>query len=260
MTEEKIKLIIADDNPGDISILKDMLGKLDQQLEIVGEAYNGPETIQLFEEKQANAILLDIDMPGSSGVDVANILLNYEKAPLIAFITGRSDKAVDAFELSAIDYVVKPFDADRLSKTIDKIQDQLSQSKAYEQNLTDFISKLSSKDQKHNKLAVKDYQERTIRFIDPQDIIYVERRKRQVVIKTTDNEFPTYFTIDKLEHRLTEKDFFRANQGALVNINYVEHMVPNGDGTYDLLLNNIKDKVVNVSRSYSKSILSKLSV
>jgi PAS domain S-box-containing protein len=113
---------------------------------------------------------------------------------------------------------------------------------------------------KTNKIAVKDYQEGSIRLLMPSQIIYIERDQRQVVIHTEEKSFPTYFTIEKLEKRLAEFEFYKANKGALININYIEHMIPNGDGTYDLIFKNKKEAEITASRSGSKAILKDLQV
>jgi PAS domain S-box-containing protein len=113
---------------------------------------------------------------------------------------------------------------------------------------------------KTSKIAVKDYQEGSIRLLMPSQIIYVERDQRQVVIHTEEKSFPTYFTIEKLEKRLAEFEFYRANKGALININYIEHMIPNGDGTYDLIFKNKKEAEITASRSGSKAILRDLQI
>ena len=113
---------------------------------------------------------------------------------------------------------------------------------------------------KTNKIAVKDYEEGSIRLLMPSQIVYVERDQRQVVIHTEDKSFPTYFTIEKLEKRLSDFEFYKANKGALININYIEHMIPNGDGTYDLVFKNKKEAEITASRSGSKAILRDLQI
>ncbi|NQY79867.1 MAG: PAS domain-containing protein [Candidatus Caenarcaniphilales bacterium] len=113
---------------------------------------------------------------------------------------------------------------------------------------------------KSNKIAVKDYEEGSIRLLSPEQIIYIERQSRQVVIHTKEKDFPTYFTIEKLEKRLSHCEFYKANKGALINLNYIEHMIPNGDGTYDIVLKDKREAEITASRSGSKSILKDLQV
>lgn len=111
-----------------------------------------------------------------------------------------------------------------------------------------------------NKIAVKDYKEGSIRLLEPHEIIYVKRDGRQVVIYTQNNEFQTYFTIEKLEKRLRNHEFYKASQSVLVNINYIQHMIANGDGTYDIILKDSKVADLTASRSGAKNILSELQI
>jgi PAS domain S-box-containing protein len=111
-----------------------------------------------------------------------------------------------------------------------------------------------------NKIAVKDYEEGSVRLLDPSDLIYIERKQRQVIIHSREKDFPTYFTIEKLEKRLAGFGFYKANQGVLINLNYIEHMVANGDGTYDIILRGKKSADITASRSGSKEILKDLQI
>lgn len=122
------------------------------------------------------------------------------------------------------------------------------------------LNHLESQKAKTNKIAVKDYKEGSVRLLDPCQIVYAERDKRQVVIHTTTHDFPTYLTIDKLFSRLENYGFYKASQSAIVNLNYIEHLIPNGDGSYDIMLTGKNGLVINASRSGAKKILEDLQV
>ncbi len=122
------------------------------------------------------------------------------------------------------------------------------------------LAKRSAGKSKSNRIAVKDYKQGSIRLLDPTEIIYIERDGRQVVIHTEANQFPTYFSVEKLEKKLEELAFYKANQGVLVNINYIEHMIANGDGTYDLVMKNKPKAQITASRAGAKSILQDLQI
>jgi DNA-binding LytR/AlgR family response regulator len=254
---KKLKTIICDDNEADILALKKII---DEDVDIIGEANDANECLELMHKERPDLLLLDIDMPGMSGIELADMIVDFEDPPKIAFITGRDDYAIKAFDISAIDYVVKPFSADRIEKLLEKASSFIEEEK--KSNLEDTIRQIINDQQKRatDRLPVKDYKERTIRFIDPAKIIFAQRDSRKVNIYTETEVFPTYYTVDKLEDRLKEHGFQKANSGLLINIDYIEHMIPNGDGSYDLLLKVHKDKMITVSRSCSKAILSSLSV
>ena len=122
------------------------------------------------------------------------------------------------------------------------------------------MNKLKSQKTKINKIAVKDYKEGSVRLLDPYEIIYAERQKAQVVIHTKTHEFRTYFTIEKLLARLSNYGFYKASQSALINLNFVEHLIANGDGTYDIILQGKASAQITASRSGAKKILEDLQV
>ena len=254
---KKLKTIICDDNDADILALKKVI---QDKVDIIGEANSANECLDLMDSEEPDLLLLDIDMPGMSGVELADMVMDFDNPPRIAFITGRDDYAVKAFDLSAIDYVIKPFDIERIEKTLEKTVDSLQKEDTVdiEGTIKKFINEQAKRSV--DRLPVKDYKERTIRFINPKDIVFAQRDSRKVNIYTETEVFPTYYTVDKLEDRLKEHGFQKANSGLLVNVDYIEHMIPNGDGSYDLLLKVHKDKMVTVSRSCSKAILTSLSV
>lgn len=257
VTTQKLKTIICDDNEADIIALKKIIS---EEVDIIGEANDANECLEVMHKEKPDLLMLDIDMPGMSGIELADMIMDFEDPPKIAFITGREDYATKAFDISAVDYVVKPFSKDRIEKTLEKAAVSIAPQAV--QGIEETIKQIILEQQKrvNDRLPVKDYKERTIRFIDPKNIIFAQRDSRKVNIYTESEVFPTYYTVDKLEERLKEHGFQKANSGLLVNIDYIEHMIPNGDGSYDLLLKVHKDKMITVSRSCSKAILSSLSV
>lgn len=256
---QQITAIVVDDNPGDILNFKKIAGK---EVEIIGEANSAAECLELLETKKPDVLFLDIEMPGMSGIELGRMIIDFEEPPQIAFISGNTGFAIDAFEISALDYVIKPFEEERILKTIEKVKANVKAEQDSYSDIKSVIDKVIQEQHKLNndKLPVKDYNERTVRFLDPKAIVFAQRDSRKVNIYTEDETFPTYYTIDKLEARLKDHGFHKASSGVLINLNYVEHMIPNGDGSYDLILKLFKEKMITVSRSCSKEILTTLSV
>lgn len=256
-----ITALIVDDEPASRRLLKEALDATGK-VQLVGEADSGERGLQLIEELRPQIVFLDIQMGELSGLEVARIVLEQEQPPLIVFITAHDAYAVDAFELAATDYVVKGLEwtdfAERLDRTVDRLAQTLASAEAPE--LTSIREALDKITQRQvapvtQKLPVKDYDEGTVRLLDPEKVVCIERKERRVVLRTVDHEYPTYFTIERLEQRLKDLRFFRANPGALINLDYVEHLIPNGDGSYDVLLTDTEGDVesaITVSRSRSK--------
>lgn len=264
-----ITALIVDDEPASRRLLKEALdatGKVD----LLGEADSGERGLLLIEQLHPQIVFLDIQMGELSGLEVARIVLEQEQAPLIAFITAHDAYAVDAFELAATDYVVKGLEwadfAQRIAKTVERLDQKLASAEAPElASIREALDKLTQRQvaPATQKLPVKDYDEGTVRLIDPEKVVCIERKERRVVLRTVDHEYPTYFTIERLEQRLANTRFFRANPGALINLDYVEHLIPNGDGTYDVLLKDTKGDVegaITVSRSRSKALFELLNL
>lgn len=122
------------------------------------------------------------------------------------------------------------------------------------------LNRLESQNLKTNKIAVKDYKEGSVRLLDPYEIIYAEKDKRHLVIHTKSQSFPTYFTVEKLHSRLSNYGFYKASQSLIVNLNYIEHLIANGDGTYDIILQGKPELNLTSSRAGAKNILEDLQI
>src|SRR5438552_4544631 len=122
-TADKVRVVIADDERPARSFLASILRTF-KDVEIVGEAANGMEAVTLIESRQPDLALLDLQMPEVDGLGVVR-LLKKNRMPLVAFVTAYDEYAVRAFELNAVDYVLKPVDAARLRKTLDRVRERL---------------------------------------------------------------------------------------------------------------------------------------
>ena len=263
-----IRAVIADDQLIWVGLLRDLL-QATGRIEVVGEAATGSECLQLLEEKKPDVMFLDVQMPELSGIEVGEIALASDHPPLIVFITGHDEYAVKAFELSAIDYIVKGTEPrefqQRVVATVERLERALEQPPAAPQPSPVALSELAQEQWNlaARRLPIKDYEERTVRLVDPASVIYAAREGRRVVLHTGDKAFPTYYTIKQLEQRLAPLGFFRVNRGALINIEHVEHLISNDDGSYDVLLRDRDGSVISgitVSRSRSKELFTVLGV
>jgi len=250
-----IRALIAEDERKALKYLRLLLEQTGR-VEVVGEAVNGFDCMRLVEELRPDVLFLDIRMPGMSGMEVAASVLLMEEPPLVVFVTGYSEHALRAFELEAVDYLVKPIDEARVIMTIERLEKLLGQKPQQADALQSLIERLTAQEKTTpRKIPVKDYQEGTIRLLDPQQIIYAERRDdRRVHVCTAEKEFPTYYTVEKLAERLGAFGFFRANSGAIVNLDFIDHVIPNGDGSYDLILKDAQRTDITVSRSRGKAL------
>ena len=263
-----IRVVIADDEPACLELLQKAL-EATGKVEIVGTANSGAECLQLWEEKSPDALFLDIKMGQPDGLEVATIVMASPKSTRLVFTTGHDDHAIQAFELHAMDYIVKTPDLKafklRIADTVQHLDQSLVAGAPAVAGMLDLLAELRQREplSAARKLPVKDYKEGTVRLIDPQSIAFIERRDRRAIIYAQGQEFPTYFTMTQLEERLTAAGFFRVSPSVIVNLNLVEHLIPLGDGSYEVLLRldaGQEPRNFDVSRNRARALFGSLSL
>ncbi|MBW3623111.1 MAG: LytTR family DNA-binding domain-containing protein [Armatimonadetes bacterium] len=243
--------LLVDDEPTARQFLRLLLER-QEGVEVVGEAENGEEALQLAEELQPSVVFLDIQMPEMTGLEVARSLQTMEPPPWIVFATGYDEYAVDAFDAAAIDYLMKPYDVERLEKTIQRLRRMQSPEEGANGEKERVAQEITRLSPRITKMPIK--VEETILLIDPSDILYVQARGRRVYVKTKLNDFPTHLTVTQFEQRLAGNNFFRANEGCLVNLDKVKEIIYVGDRSYELKLNDKEGTTVELSRSRSRAL------
>lgn len=243
--------LVVDDEPTARQFLKLLLER-QEGVEVVGEAESGEEALQQVEELKPNVVFLDIQMPEMTGLEVAGAMQTMEETPWIVFATGYDEYAVEAFDAAAIDYLMKPYDEERLEKTVERLrrlQSQESGADGERQRVSQEISKLAPR---ITKMPIK--VDDVILLVDPSEILFVQARGRRVFVKTKVSEFSTHLTVTQFEQRLAGNNFFRANEGCLVNLDKVKEIIYVGDRSYELKLNDKDATTVELSRSRSRAL------
>ena len=230
----KLKCIIVDDEKLAIMVLENHLSKI-PSVEIAG-TYNDPVTaFQIIQEKEADLLILDIEMPNLTGVDLAKSL---PSPPAIIFTTANKNYALEGFELNAVDYIVKPVTFERLLKAVNRVM-QLK-AKSEKQN----VSKTSSPDYlflKENKKNVKVYIE---------NILYLESQKDYVKVVTKLKTVTTKQTISYFEELLDPKKFLRIHRSFIVSIDNIDAYSASGV--------EIKGSEIPIGRNFKDEVLEKL--
>lgn len=258
----KIRTMIVDDE----MLSRDELRYLihtHEDFEICCEAGNAVDAIKSYIELQPDVVFLDIEMQDMDGMMVAKQWQSLKNPPLIVFATAFDHHAVDAFAVNAVDYLLKPFDKNRIEETINRIRSILQNGQTAKgvQELTEpslirshvthspFMNKVP-------KLIVED-RDRTI-LINPEDIVYAYREERKVYLKTKDRLYATLFSLQHLEEKLQSYPFFRTHRSYLVNLNMIAEMVPWFNGAYNLVMKDDEGSTVPVSRNYVRELMEKL--
>jgi two-component system, LytTR family, response regulator len=261
----KLRIVIADDERPARSMLASLLQGCDD-VEVVGEAQNGAEAVALIEEQRPDLALLDLQMPEIDGMGVVR-LIRKDRLPLVAFVTAYDEYAIQAFEVNAVDYLLKPVDRARLRQTIERAHDRLEQRAAASSG-----SGVAPGDADRLKAAADDYEH--AQGLPPIVRIPVRRRDDIVLLPVTqvasvvaDGELlhlttmrgerhTISYRLKDLEARLDQARFVRLERGALVNVDAITRVSPMPGGTYLVTLSNGQE--IRASRLQSRILRDQL--
>ncbi|CAA7601423.1 Two component system, signal transduction response regulator [Acididesulfobacillus acetoxydans] len=248
-----IRVFVVDDEAPARDELKYLLEQM-PDVSVVGMARNGREALELIPLAKPQVVFLDIQMPDLSGLAVARELLalmDEGDFPLLVFATAFDRHALEAFEVHALDYILKPFSAERLKNAMDHLRRTLagrSPAQGPEAEKLDRILSLLEKPPRP-KLAVEE-NERII-LLNVDEIVYAWVEDRHVFVKTKDASYQTGYSLSELEERL---GLLQTHKSYVVNRDQVREVIPWFNGTYNLVMADREKSQVPVSRTYVKSV------
>lgn len=225
----ELKVLIGDDEAGMRIVLRKAIEKV-EGFEIIGEGEDGLSVLSLAEKLKPNVIFLDVEMPKLSGVECAKKILDINPKTIIIFATAHAEYMVDAFQLYAFDYLVKPFKMERVYQTLDRIK-ALNNIRNEEP-----IHKIIRHEEGLEKILIKN--KNGISFVDTDDILIIQREDRNTVIYTNDGSYVTSEGLSELEERLDQKKFIRTHKSYIINLSMVSKIYPYGRWTYIVKLKN----------------------
>jgi DNA-binding LytR/AlgR family response regulator len=222
--------LIVDDEAPARERLKRLLAGI-EGVELAGEAADGTAAVVMIERETPDLVLLDIQMPGLDGFGVIEAL---EHPPPIIFVTAYDEYAIHAFEVNALDYLLKPFSRARLEKAIGRARSALTQEEAFAARLQPLLESLTAQGRYLARLAVRDRDR--IRVLDAGEVDWIGVEAERVVVHVGNKAYPIRRTLGELEARLDPATFFRAHRSALVNLNRVQEIIPWFKGSHKLRL------------------------
>ncbi len=232
--------IIADDEVPLRHHLKKLLANLWPTLQISGEASNGLQALELI--PTADIAFLDIEMPGINGLEVA---AQYDGACRIVFITAYEQYAIQAFENAAVDYILKPISAERLQKTIQRLQQKIEPRVDYEK-LRLMIQQPAVSYLQWLKVAHQD----EIYLLPVNEVDYFQAANKYTSVVTAEKEWLIKTPIKELETSLNPKDFWRIHRGTIVRLSAIARVRRDFQGRYILQLHEHQEELT-VSRAYA---------
>jgi DNA-binding LytR/AlgR family response regulator len=220
-------------------------------IEVVGEARDGRSAVELIARERPDLAFLDVQMPEMNGLEVAKALPR-DVPPLVVFTTAYDQFALAAFELSATDYLLKPYDGERLARALDRVRAILRGSKeSRDSELSGRLSRLlDALEERAAPLARVPAQARgRIVLLDLDEIYQIASEDRLVFAHTKDERYMLNFSIKELEQRLPSDRFFRNHRSCIVNLRHVREIVPWFHGKLLLKLANGTEATVSEDRA-----------
>lgn len=207
---------------------------------VVGEADSAGQAISEYKKLKSDVLFLDIELPDMSGLETARIISKFVPQPLIVFATAYDEYAIEAFELGAIDYILKPFEEKRIEITLRRIENLKRNEDEWSKALkkfSDFINQSIPK-----KLPVQQT-DGIIHLIPYKDILFGEACAKGVKIVTMKNEYLFDGTLSELDLRLKNEGFLRVHKSYIVNLRRIEAVIPWFKGTYWLVIEGQKAQI-----------------
>lgn len=241
-----LKIVVVDDEPFIRDELKYFLEKA-EDVEIVGETGYGDEVLELVTTQEPDAIFLDIELQYTNGITIARQLRDLDKPPAIILATAYDKYAVLGYEMDVIDYILKPFSAPRIEKTLEKIRNRNSSG---ERDSVISVDKLG-------KLCVSQKDKLYLKSLD--EIVFFEAKNKSVRVVCQEDEYSCQYTLKDLEALLQDGTFARIHKSFIVNLDQIEEIIPWFNYTIKLKMNGRDDEVL-VNRSYMKTFKNLLNI
>lgn len=219
-----IKVLVVDDEPGIRLLLNKIINKT-EGFEVIGECDNMAEAIKLFSKLRPEVVFLDIEIKGTSGLECAKIISDLNPKTKIIFATAHAEYMSEAFEVYAYDYIVKPFNVERVNRTLERMKMLYKREGTNEE-----MDKIVKYEKGLAKLLVKGKE--SMSFVDIKDIILIQRENNTTMIYTNKDSFSTSASLSEIEAKLDSQQFLRSHKSYIINITQITKIEPYGRWTY----------------------------
>ena len=255
MAPKKISALIVDDEQPARDELVYLLKNI-PDLEIAGQAKNGVEAVNAIRELHPQLVFLDVQIPGSDGFGVIKKLLEKKiPLPLFIFVTAYDQYAVQAFEVNALDYLLKPIARSRLERAVTKVRRMLEAAQPSQDKIDLLVQMLEYNRQgpQKTKLIVKSAGR--LHLVDAEEVIYASIEDGVISIVTKDFEGQSNFrTVEELQASLDPQTFWRVHRSYLINVNRIKEVVPWFKSSFQLKMDDRKQTEIPVSRAQTRKL------
>ena len=224
------------------------------ELAIVGQAENGLEAVAMIDEHEPDLVFLDVQMPGLDGLSVARkVIERGGKLPHFVFVTAFDQYAVEAFEVNAADYLLKPIEKARLALSLERTRKAQAAPESETARVERLLAQLQPTSKPPAKLLVR--HGASMVLVDAADVVYATTEDGTITVAATSVEgLSNYRTIEELQQHLDPNVFWRAHRSYLVNINRIKEVVPWFKSTYQLRMADRNQTEIPVSRAQTKRL------
>ena len=252
-----LRALLVDDE----QLARDELGYLLGRIggvDVIGQAGNGVEAISAIDRLRPDVVFLDVQMPGLTGFEVARRLVDSGASSHIIFVTAYDQHAIEAFEVNAVDYLLKPVEPARLEVAVDRARRRVATHRSAESalnaaELEKIIELVAERQSRRERLAIK-VGERFL-LVQAQDIIYASLADEGISVVTSQHAGTSnYRTLDELHERLDPTVFWRVHRSHLVNINKIKEIVPWFSRNFILRMKDEKSTEIPVSRTQTRRL------
>jgi DNA-binding LytR/AlgR family response regulator len=246
-----IRTVIVDDEKLARERVKGFLAKL-KDIELVGEADDGRSALQVIEAQQPDLIFLDVQMPGQDGFSVVKAL---KDPPHVIFATAFDEYAIKAFEVEALDYLLKPFSQKRVADAVQRVRERLD---AGEKNLDVTAANRAAEPRKAYAVQIPVHAARKILVLPVSEILWFAVESRLVYAHVDGRAYMANFTLRELEERLDPEVFFRAHKSRLVNLHQIKEITRWFGGRFHLVMKDEAASQVELSRVQARALRARL--
>jgi two-component system LytT family response regulator/two-component system response regulator LytT len=245
--------VIVDDEQLARDELAYLLKSVDD-VQVVAQGKNGVEAVNLIKEHSPDLVFLDVQMPGLDGFGVIKKLMDRKvRMPQIVFATAYDQYAVKAFEVNAVDYLLKPFDKHRVAQSVKKARDKVGTAAGPTERLETLVRSMLEQKPQPSKVLIK--AAGRLFLVDQKDICYASIEDGVITVVTAQMEGQSNCrTLEELLDSLDPNLFWRAHRSYLVNINRIREVVPWFKSSYQLRMDDKKQSEIPVSRAQTKRL------
>jgi two-component system LytT family response regulator/two-component system response regulator LytT len=257
-----LRTVLVDDEQLARDELSYLLSQIDG-IDVIGQAGDGVEAVATIKRLQPDVVFLDIQMPGLTGFEVARRMINDQLSSHIIFVTAFDQHAIEAFEVNAVDYLLKPVDPSRLEIALQRARKRITSERQLADadgrppmaadHLEKIVQLVTERQSRRERLAIK-VGDRFL-LVQAEEILYASLADEAITVVTSQHAGTSnYRTLDELQARLDPSVFWRVHRSHLVNINKIKEIVPWFSRNYILRMKDEKATEIPVSRTQTRRL------